>query len=365
MATQKNKPSVSAPKKNKLQRKTGLPPGTLIYTGKKNKIAPSISVITYNENSYTEKNYTKGENYLIEPERHSITWMNVNGLHDVEIIKRISEFYKVHSLIQEDILNVYQIPKVEEDTDNDLLYITLNEFYFGDEEQLERDQISVVAGKNFVITFQEDEGDYFEIIRERIRAGKGRVRKLGTDYLTYVLIDAIVDSYYIILDKYSNDVETIENDIFKQKNKNHLTNIHLVNKSLIHLRRSIAPLKEVLFRLLKEDVIIMGQDSKIFLRDLQDHVNQVVLQIDVDREYLADLVQTNMANINSHMNEIIKLLTMVSGIFIPLTFIVGVYGMNFKQFPELNWEYGYPLIWAVMLAITILQLFIFKRKKWF
>lgn len=350
--------------RNHKQRKTGLPPGTLVYTGKKKTEKISINVLTYNENSCFEKAYNESDDFLGSLDKNVVTWLNINGLHNAELISKVGEFYNIHNLILEDILNVNQIPKVEEDPENDLIYITLNEFYFDDDEKLERDQISLILGKNFVLSFQEEQGDYFEIIRDRIRTAKGRVRTKGADYLAYVLIDAIVDSYYIILDQYSNDVDNIENNIFLNKNKNHLNNIHLLNKALIYLRRSIAPLQEVIFRLLKEDVILIERDSKIFLRDLQDHINQVVSQIDVDREYLSDLIQTNMANINSHMNEIIKVLTMVSGIFIPLTFIVGVYGMNFVNFPELNWVHGYTIIWIIMIVITIFQLIIYKRKKW-
>ncbi len=269
--------------RNHKHRKTGLPPGTLVYTGKKQNEKISINVLSYNENSCTEKTYTKAENHLLKPAENVVTWMNINGLHDPALISKIGEFYNIHNLILEDILNVDQIPKVEEDPENDLIYITLNEFYFDDNEQLERDQISLILGKNFVLSFQEEQGDYFEIIRDRIRTAKGRVRKKGADYLAYVLIDAIVDSYYIVLDHYSNEIDNIENNIFINKNKNQLNNIHLSNKALIYLRRSIAPLQEVVFKLLKVDIILIEQDSKIFLRDLQDHVNQVVSQIDVDR----------------------------------------------------------------------------------
>ncbi len=364
MQSEKNNPKKKNFKRQERRRKTGLPPGTLIYTGEKRHDNVHISSMVFNENAFTENIYSAQDAFLRPLPADSITWLNVDGLHDAEVVEKIGAFFKLHNLIQEDILNVYQLPKVDEYQESDLIYITLNEFYFDPEKKLKRDQISFVLGENFLISFQEEEGDYFEVIRERIRNAKGRVRKKSADYLTYTLIDSVVDSYYLVLDHYSTELENIENEIFEQKNKNHLTKIHHINKDLIYLRRSIAPLKEVVFKLMKEDIILIKNDSKIFLRDLQDHINQIVNQIDVDREYLSDLIQTNMANMNSHLNEIIKVLTLISTIFIPLTFIVGVYGMNFENLPELGWQYGYFGIWGLMILITLIQFVIFKRKKW-
>jgi magnesium transporter len=325
-----------------------------------------ISIICYNEKDYVEKTYDKNENYYKTlPPDHTI-WINVDGLHDVEVIEKFGEYFTLHPLILEDILNVNQLPKVDEYQENDIIYITLNEFYFSDENEssLDRDQISVVIGKNFLITFQEEQGDYFEVIRDRLRNPKGRIRARGADYLAYTLIDAVVDSYYIVLDKYSERMEEIENDIFENKNQDHVETIHHINKDLIYFRRAIAPLKEVIYQLLKQDIILIQPSSKAFLRDLHDHANQIVSQIDVDREFISDLIQTNMTNLNSRLNEIIKVLTLISTIFIPLTFIVGVYGMNFDIFPELHWKYGYFVVWAVMIIITAIQVMIFKKNKW-
>ena len=351
-------------KKHTHKRKSGLLPGTAIYTGNKHPENISISRIDYSEQHFSEKSFTQGDNIPMDVVDNNIMWLNVNGLNIEALIEKIGIHFKLHNLIVEDILNVYQIPKADEYPESDIIYITLNEFYFDDAQRLQRDQISLILGGDFVLSFQEEEGDYFGIIRDRLRNAKGKIRKKCADYLIYVLIDAIVDSYYDILDHYANELEAIENDIFIQKNKNHLSRIHHVNKDLIYLRRSIAPLNEGIFRLMKEEIVLIQPETKIFLRDVLDHVNQVVNQIDVDREYLSDLVQTNMANMNSHLNSIIKVLTLISTIFIPLTFIVGVYGMNFDNFPEIHSQNGYYIVWGVMIAITILQLLIFKKKKW-
>ncbi|HMX03837.1 MAG TPA: magnesium/cobalt transporter CorA [Chitinophagales bacterium] len=346
------------------RKKSGLPPGTPIYTGAKKHEIITLQRFAYDTDTIEEINCKAGDKIDLIPREGKVLWVNINGLHQEALIEEIAATFKLHNLVLEDILNVFQIPKAEEYPDSDQIYIALNEFYFAAEGKLERDQISIILGNDYVLSFQEEEGDYFELIRDRLRNAKGKLRKKSGDYLVYVLIDSVVDSYYVVLDHYATELDSIENDIFEKKNRNHLERIHQLNKDLIYLRRSIAPLKEVLFKLLKEDVILINPESKLFLRDVLDHVHQVVNQIDVDREYLADLVQTNMANMNAHLNEIIKVLTLISTIFIPLTFIVGVYGMNFGNIPLMQTTYGYFVVWGVMIFITLLQFFIFKRKKW-
>ena len=219
------KPVTGHLKKTTHRRKSGLPPGTPVYTGNKRHTEIGVSIINYNETAYTEEQFAEGGNYLVKQPKDYISWINVNGLHNEKLIGEIGAFYKLHNLIQEDILNVFQLPKVDEYTEDDIIYVTLNEFYF-ENDHLQRDQISLILGNGFVLTFQEDEGDYFEVLRDRIRTGKGRMRKKGSDYLMYALIDAIVDSYFIVLDHYSAELDKIENNIFVQKNKNHLTDIH-------------------------------------------------------------------------------------------------------------------------------------------
>jgi magnesium transporter len=352
-------------KRKRIHRhKSGLPPGTPLYTGDKKHESISLQRIVYNDGTFEELSCKPGDPIDLLSQDGKVLWINVNGLHQEKLIEELAAAFKLHNLVLEDILNVYQIPKAEEYPDSDHIYITLNEFYFTDTGKLERDQISIILGTNYVLSFQEEEGDYFELIRDRLRNAKGKLRKKGPDYLVYVLIDAIVDSYYVVLDHYAAALDTVENNIFIKKNRNHLEHIHQLNKDLIYLRRSIAPLGEVVFKLLKDDVILITPESKLFLRDVLDHVNQVVNQIDVDREYLADLVQTNMANMNAHLNEIIKVLTLISTIFIPLTFIVGVYGMNFGNIPLMQTPYGYFVVWGIMIFVTALQIFIFKKKKW-
>ena len=345
------------------RKQKGLPPGTLIYTGSKKDVPVSISVFLYDDQSFEEKIFTREDDFLQFDPGNKKTWINVNGLHAVDVIEKIGKKFNLHALIMEDILNVYQVPKLDEYPEDNCIYITLNEFYFT-AGTLEQDQVSLVLGDKFVLSFQEEEGDYFGIIRDRLRSEKSNARKRGADYLFYALVDGIVDSYYEIIDKYSEELQKIENDIFKYNTKSHLHRIHHINKSMIYLRRTINPIKEMVFKMLKEDMSLIADTTRPFLRDLQDHIDQIVGQVDVDREYLSELIQTNMANLNGHLNEIIKVLTLISSVFIPLTFIVGVYGMNFDNFPELHTQNGYFVVWGVMILIAVVQLIIFKRKKW-
>ncbi|MEZ5014928.1 MAG: magnesium/cobalt transporter CorA [Chitinophagales bacterium] len=353
-------PKISLPR----LRKTGLPPGSLIYTGDKKQNEPSITIINYNADTLDENTYSGTDDFMGAVDPNRTTWVNINGLHDVSVIEKTGAVYNLHNLIMEDVLNVYQLPKVDEYHEDNIVFITFNDFYFDEAKQLQHDQISLVIGTHFLITYQEEEGEYFRQVKERLRKTGSRMRIRGTDYLAYALIDAVTDSYFVILDNYAEKLEKVENAIFTDKNKNHLEQIHSMNMDLIHMRKSIFPLKEVVFRLIKDDIILFDPESKLFLRDLHDHVAQVLSQIDVDREYLSDLIQSNMANMNAHLNEIIRILTVISTIFIPLTFIVGVYGMNFDRIPELHWSDGYGYVWGLMILITVILLLIFRKKKW-
>ena len=217
------------------KRKTGLPPGTLLYTGEKKSSEITVHRIAYNTTNYAEKIFTDGNKLNLEVPEDSVLWLNINGLHNEKFIESIGNHFGLHNLILEDILNVFQIPKAEEYPETDQFYITLNEFYIDDQGKLNRDQISLLLGKGYLLSFQEEEGDYFEQIRERLRTAKGKLRKKHADYLLYVLLDSIVDSYYIILDQYSGQIDVVEDSIFEKKNTNHLETIHQLNKDMIFL----------------------------------------------------------------------------------------------------------------------------------
>lgn len=347
------------------RKKKGSSPGTLIYTGTEKSVKTKLKAIHYSADSFTEKEIKRTQINKLLDDENKITWLNVEGLNDTDIIEEIGDEFNLHHLLLEDVLNVYQIPKLDDYGEAGVLFITVNEFYLRNEDAvLAHDQMSLIIGKNYIITFQERPGDAFDPVRERIRNGKGRIRKKGVDYLAYALLDALVDSYYDITDRYNGELLSMENELIEKPKHNQLTHIHALSKNLITFRKSVAPVKDIINKLLKDEMGIVQEESKVYLRDLADHVNQIINTIDTDREYLTSLINTNLTNINNRMNEIMKVLTVISTIFIPLTFIVGVYGMNFDYLPELHWHYSYPVLWGVMVLMIIVQLIIFKRNKW-
>lgn len=349
---------------NPVRKQQGLSPGTLIYTGTYKPEFIHISAIHYNENSYEEKKISKEQIRKHNATQDAITWINVEGLTDVSIIEKIGQEFKLHTLLLEDVLNVQQIPKLDDYADEGVLFLTVNEFNETEGQAFEQDQVSLIVGKNFLITFQEREGDAFEPVRQRIRSGKGRIRKSGTDYLAYALLDSLVDSYYSVLDTYHQQLLDIEDAIIGNPRSNQLQNIHDLSKNLITFRKTVSPVREIINRLLKDESGLISQSLHVYLRDLADHVSQIINTIDTNREFLSSLINTNLSNINNRMNEIMKVLTVISSIFIPLTFLVGVYGMNFDNMPELRWHYGYFIVWGIMLFIVVVQISIFKKNKW-
>ncbi|MFN0274643.1 MAG: magnesium/cobalt transporter CorA [Chitinophagales bacterium] len=345
-------------------KKQGLSPGTLVYTGKYIPERIIITAIHYNEHIFEEKEISKEEISKHHANANTITWINIEGLNDTSIIEKVGEEFNLHTLLLEDVLNVFQIPKLDDYEDEGVLFLTVNEFFTEHTKNMKQDQVSLILGKNFVVTFQEKAGDAFGPVRERIREGKGRLRKKGSDYLAYAILDALVDSYYAVLDKYNEELLGVEDAIIGNPKRDQLAKIHNISKDLITFRKSVAPLKEIVNKLINDDTGLVHASLYVYLRDLNDHVNQIINTVDTDREFLGSLINTNLTNINNRMNEIVKVLTVVSAIFIPLTFIVGVYGMNFENFPELRWHYGYFILWGIMILIVAIQISIFKKNKW-
>lgn len=346
------------------RKKQGLSPGTLVYTGTQHPEKIIITAIHYNADQYQETHIHKDEIINHASKNGFITWINVEGLTDVRIVEEIGEKFQLHGLLLEDVLNVYQVPKLDDYAEDGVLFLTLNEFYFENNIYLKQDQLSFIIGKNFLITFQERPGDAFEPVRMRLRSGKGTIRKKGIDYLTYALIDALVDSYVAILDTYNEELLEVEQKIISNPKSDQLHKIHHLSKNLIMFRKSIAPIKDIVSRLIKDESGIVQASINVYLRDVGDHVQQLTNAIDTDREFLASLINTNLSNINNRMNEIMKVLTVISTIFIPLTFIVGVYGMNFENMPELQWHYGYYFLWGIILLIVAILVIIFRKNKW-
>jgi magnesium transporter len=343
--------------------KSGLPPGTLVHIGEKKAEEVKITVIDYDEAGFQELHFDSIEACFVFKGRPSVTWINVEGLHDVANIQKLGDCYGFHPLILEDILNTDQRPKIE-DFDA-YLYIVLKMLHNGESTQTVAEQISLILGPNYVISFQEGiEGDVFNSIRERIRTGKGRIRSMGADYLAYSLIDAIVDNYFVIIEKMGERIEDLEDELVKDPVTRTLHEIHTLKREMIFLRKAVWPLREVINFLERGESSLIKGSTAIYLRDVYDHTIQVIDAIETSRDMLSGMLDIYLSSISNRMNEIMKFLTIIGTIFIPLTFIVGVYGMNFEHMPELKWRWGYFGLWGVMAGLAVFMLFYFRKKKW-
>jgi magnesium transporter len=342
-------------------KKAGLPPGTLVHIGEKKVEQVKITIIDYNESQVRERVAEKIEECFAFKDTPTVTWINIDGIHQVDVIEKIGNCYNLHPLILEDILNTGQRPKIEDFGEH--LFLVLKMLYYH-EESITAEQVSLILGANFVISFQEQEGDVFNNVRERIRNNKGRIRKLGADYLAYSLLDAIVDGYFVILEKIGEEIEDIEEELIKNPIPKTLQIIHNLKREMISLRKSVWPLREVVGVLERGESSLIKKTTGIYLRDVYDHTIQVIDTVETYRDMISGMLDIYLSSISNRMNEVMKILTIIATIFIPLTFIAGIYGMNFRFMPELGWRLGYPAILFVMMIIGIVMLFYFWRKKW-
>lgn len=341
----------------------GLPPGTPIHIGEKKVEKISISIIDYDETEFLQKEIKTIEECFLFKEKPTITWININGIHDVETIEKIGKCYGLHPLIIEDIANSAQRPKMEDF--EDYIFIILKMLYYEEKnDEIRIEQVSLIIGSNFVISFQESEGDVFNPIRDRIRNAKGRIRKMGADYLAHALMDAIVDNYFIILEKLGEHIESLEEELLSNPLTATLQKIHGLKRELIFLRKSVWPLREVISALERGGSSLIQKATLIYLRDVYDHTIQVIDSVETFRDMVSGMLDTYLSSLSNRMNEVMKVLTIIATIFIPLTFIAGIYGMNFKYMPELEWHWAYFIVWGIMAAISISMVFYFRKKKW-
>ncbi len=355
--------------RSRMSNKAGLPPGTLVHIGERKAESVRITVIDYDEKRLEEKQVAAVEECFPFKSTPTVTWVNIDGIHDVEIIEKIGREFDLHPLILEDILNTSQRPKME-DLET-YIFVVLRMLSFDDKKgRVESEQVSVILGRNFVISFQERVGDVFEIIRERIRSAKGRIRKGGADYLAYTLLDAIIDSYFGILEKFGERIEGMEEELVKNPTEKTLGQIHSMKREMINLRKGVWPLREVVGGLERSESDLIAESTGVFLRDAYDHTIQVIDAVETLRDMVAGMLDIYLSSVSNRMNEVMKVLTIIATIFIPLTFIAGIYGMNFNpekspwNMPELNWYWGYPAIIVVMLLVTGGMVIYFGRKKW-
>ena len=322
-----------------------------------------ITVIDYDEKQFQEKEAKSIKECFPFKEQPTVTWINIDGLGQLEIIEKLGECYGLHSVVIEDILNTDQRPKME-DFDTHVYIVLKMLFYDEKNKAIDSEQVSILLGTNFVISLQERPGDVFEPIRDRIRNNKGRIRKMGSDYLAYSLIDAIVDNYFLILEKFGENIESLEEQLINDPNPQTLKAIHDSKREMIFLRRSVWPLRELISGLLRNETKLVKKSTQVFLRDLYDHTIQIIDTIESLRDMVSSMLDIYLSSLSNRMNEVMKVLTIIATIFIPLTFIAGIYGMNFKHMPELEWSWGYFAVLAGMAIIGILMLLYFKRKRW-
>ncbi|MFW6134856.1 MAG: magnesium/cobalt transporter CorA [Elusimicrobiota bacterium] len=348
----------------KKKQDIGLPPGTLPSVDEsvlKSREKVGVEIIDYNEKDFSEQEPEEIEKCFEFITRPSVTWININGIHDTRIIEKIGQQLNLHPLVLEDIANTDSRTKYEEF--DEYLFIILKMLYL-EKDELVSEQVSIVMGKNYVISFQEKKGDVFESVRDRIRSSKGRIRKKGSDYLVYSLIDAVVDGYFKIPESIGDKLEGMEVKLIEDPETEDLQKVHNLKRNLIFLRRSIWPLREVINSFIREDSEMIEESTKLYLRDVYDHTIQVIETVETLRDVVSGMVDMYMSSVSNRMNEVMKVLTIIATIFIPLTFIAGIYGMNFEYMPELSWKGSYFVVLGVMVIIGVSMIIYFKKKRW-
>ncbi len=344
-------------------KKKGLPPGALVHIGEKKQDKTKITLFNYSEKKFSEKEISDVNDCLKLSDTSSTSWINVDGLHETKKIKEICSCFNLHPLLVEDIVNTEHRPKIEDH--EQYIFITLKMIYLDPEtKKIDAEQVSIIFGKNFVLSFQEREGDVFEHVRERLRNDGKIIKKGGTDYLAYTLIDAIVDNYFAILESVGEHLEEIEERLLKNPTSAVMRNIHDLKREMIFLRKAVWPLRDVLSSTGRSESQLLKKNTKDYFRDVHDHTVQVIETIETFREMLSGIQDLYQSSVSNKMNEVMKVLTIIATIFIPLTFVTGLYGMNFKYMPEIAWEYGYPAALLLMVMMATVMILYFRKKKW-
>lgn len=346
----------------KRSKKAGLSPGALVHIGNTYADKSKIMLTRYDEATLVEKEIHSLNELREQKEQPGILWINIDGLQDVQLLGEIGNLFNLHPLILEDILNTDQRPKAEDFTD--YMFIVLKNIHNDAGRNLYAEQTSIILGKNFVLSFQEKEGALFDSIRERLRADKGRIRKAGADYLAHHLMDAVVDQYFVVLEDIDDRIELLEDDLVQKTTPDKLQAIHHMKRELILLRKSLWPLREAIGLLQRSDSPLIVDSDLIYFKDISDHIIAVIDTVDTFRDMLAGMLDIYLSSVSMRMNQVMKVLTIIATIFMPLTFLAGVYGMNFKYMPELEWRWGYFAILGIMLTISLGMLILFRIKKW-
>ena len=348
----------------KRSKKAWMSPGTLMHIGETKPGTIEVTVIDYNESGVQETKLQKIEECYALKDRPTVTWINLEGVHDIALIEKLGACFQIHPLTLEDILNTDQRPKC--DDMETYVYLVLKILQYNNRgSDIVSEQMSIILGDNFVISFQEGiKGDVFEPLRQRIRSGRGKIRKLGADYLAYAIVDGTVDNYFTVLEKLGEQIELLEEEVVTDPQPSTLQKIHYFKREMLYIRRCIWPLREVIAALTKKESPLIKESTEIYLRDVYDHVVQIIDNVETFREMLSSMLDVYLSSLSNRMNQVMKVLTIIATIFIPLSFLAGIYGMNFKYMPELEWHWGYPFILAVMIAVVCIMLFYFRKRKW-
>jgi magnesium transporter len=347
----------------KRSAKAGLSPGTPVYIGEKREGAPRLTVISYDEDRFEKKTGVSLDEGLSLRHPSGVTWVNVEGIHDPGLIDELGRRFHLHPLIIEDVVNTAERPKVEDY--GDCIFFVLKIFEADGRGRGGRvQQVSLVLGPDYVLSFEEKESRIFRAVEDRVQKGQGRSRRMGADYLSYCLVDAAVDSYFGVMEDVGEEIEDVEEELVVNPSREVVAKIHALKREMIFFRRSIWPLRELINCLERLETPLIRPATDVYLRDLYDHTIQIIETIETYREVLSGMLETYLSSVSNRMNEIMKLLTIISTIFIPLTFIVGVYGMNFKFMPEVEWKYGYFIVWGVIVAAALFMIRYFRKKGW-
>ncbi|MDX1665902.1 MAG: magnesium/cobalt transporter CorA [Saprospiraceae bacterium] len=348
--------------KNPKVKKAGLPPGSLVFTGKKKVVEPQLSLLRYDKEQIEEFSVVDAEQ-LTEPQAGIVNWYDLRGLHDISLIERVGRSFDIHPLVLEDVVDINQRPKFEAYDAG--LFLIFRAIHFRRERlRIETEQVAVYIGNDYVISFQEDEQDLFDMVRKRLHSGRGKIRQRGPDYLAYALMDAVVDNYFVVLGEVEEFIEVLEEEIVENPREHTKSRIHQIKREMLHLRKAVTPLREAVGQFSRADHPLVAEQTVIFLRDLYDHVIQAMDMVETYRDSLTGLHDLYISEMSFRMNNVMQVLTIMATIFIPLTFLAGIYGMNFDYMPELHWRYSYFVLWGIMIVITGGLIYYFRRKGW-
>lgn len=346
-----------------LSKKAGLPPGTLVHIGKRRAENVRITVIDYDEQHYQETECKSPEECFPFKDKKTVSWINIDGLHEPETIQRIGNHFGLHPLLLEEILNTMHRPKLEDFESH--IFLTLKMLGINKKgTSIVTEQVSMVLGDGWLLTFQERQGDLFDSFRQRLREGKAAARKRGPDYLLYRLMDTIVDNYYFVIEHFNDSIERLEEQVLQVPDQGVLHELQRLKRLLISFRRSVSPLREVVGTLQKDGNKLIQKGTERYLHDVYEHIIQLNDHIEAQRDMLGGIMDLYHSGVSNKMNQVMQVLTIISTIFIPLTFIAGIYGMNFEHMPELGWMYGYFGVLGLMVIVVIIMVLYFKKKRW-